>query len=536
MPQLFSVWTALSPQRKAIVVLATVAMFAAVLAVTRLATVPSMGLLYGGLESGPAGEVVRVLDQRNIRYEVRGDSIWVEGARRDEIRMTLAAEGLPSNNAAGYELLDGLSGFGTTSQMFDAAYWRAKEGELARTITSNPQIRAARVHIANATTQPFRREIRPTASVTVTMSNGQLSPAHAKALKFLVSSAVAGLRPEDVSVIDAAGGVVVMADDTVVPARAGDERAAELKRNVERLLAARVGHGKAVVEVSVETVTETEQIVERRFDPESRVAVSSETEERSTTARDQGGNQVTVASNLPDGDAAANGRTSQSQMAESRERVNYEVSELQRELVRSPGGIRKITVAVLLDEARGTGPDGAPIAVPRPAEELEALRELVASAVGFDGERGDVITIKSLEFETAPPIGQFVESGHLSNLDLMSLIQIGVLALVALVLGLFVLRPLLSNRPVPAAPAELPAPELQEAFATASLPELPPLSGEITDLADLPPIFPIMAGDDPQGDYDNDEPVARLRRLIEERQQESVEILRGWMEDREERV
>ena len=144
MQQLLSVWTTLDPRRRIIVVLATVAMFATVLALSRMATAPGMSLLYAGLESSAAGEVVATLEQRGVSYEVRGGTIFVDSSRRDELRMTLASEGLPTNNSAGYELLDSLSGFGTTSQMFDAAYWRAKEGELARTIISSPHIRGAR--------------------------------------------------------------------------------------------------------------------------------------------------------------------------------------------------------------------------------------------------------------------------------------------------------------------------------------------------------------------------------------------------------
>ena len=115
MAQLLSVWSGLEPRRKAIVVASAVAVFVAVLMLSRLAAQPGMTLLYAGLDSAQAGEVVTALDQRGVRYDVRGSSIYVEESRRDELRMTLASEGLPSNSGAGYELLDTLSGFGTTS-------------------------------------------------------------------------------------------------------------------------------------------------------------------------------------------------------------------------------------------------------------------------------------------------------------------------------------------------------------------------------------------------------------------------------------
>ena len=136
MQNLIQLWSALDMRRRVVIVGATIAMFLAVLALARAATSPSMALLYAGLEPSAAGEIVRALEQRGIAYEVRGESVFVPVTRRDETRMMLASEGLPASGGAGYELLDSLSGFGTTSQMFDAAYLRAREGELARTIKS----------------------------------------------------------------------------------------------------------------------------------------------------------------------------------------------------------------------------------------------------------------------------------------------------------------------------------------------------------------------------------------------------------------
>ena len=140
MQQILSIWSTLNTRRRIIVLGATLAMFASVLGLSRMASQPSMSLLYAGLESSGAGDVLASLDQQGVTYDVRNGAIFVDAAQRDTLRLTLASEGLPANNGQGYELLDSLTGFGTTSQMFDAAYWRAKEGELARTITSNPQI------------------------------------------------------------------------------------------------------------------------------------------------------------------------------------------------------------------------------------------------------------------------------------------------------------------------------------------------------------------------------------------------------------
>src|SRR6056297_3258319 len=272
-----TLWQSLDMRRRVIVGVATLAMFWAVLALARMASEPSLTLLYAGLENGAAGEVVAALEQRGVAHEVRGTSIFVDSTQRDALRMTLAGEGLPTSSSRGYEILDGLSGFGTTSQMFDAAYWRAKEGELARTIASSPRIRGARVHLANPGSDPFQPAQQVTASVALHPAAGGLAPGHAQALRFLVASSVPGLLPENVTVLDADSGQVLGAVDAMSSTANAASRAEELRRNVERLLAARVGPGNAVVQVNVDLNTTRETIVERRIDPDSRVVIATET-------------------------------------------------------------------------------------------------------------------------------------------------------------------------------------------------------------------------------------------------------------------
>lgn len=520
---LMSLWLGWDNRKRLVVLAATVAMFMAVLGLSRMANTPGLTLLYAGLEPAAAGDVVAALDQRGVAYEVRGDSIYVDGSQRDSLRMSLAAEGLPATGGSGYELLDGLSGFGTTSQMFDAAYWRAKEGELARTILANPQVRSARVHIAQAPSQPFQRDAEPTASVMVTSKGGGLAVAQAKAIRHLVAAAVPGMQPADVQVIDTVSGLIAAEDDGTLPDATGDSRAAEIKRNVERLLEARVGPGKAVVEVAVDVVTEREAITEKTFDPQGRVVISSDTETKAGNSTEPGGD-VTVASNLPAGNAGA-GAQGKSESKDNRERLNYEVSQTQRDVLRVPGALKRLSVAVLVDGEPVTAADGTVTVQPRPDAELATLRELVASAVGLDEKRGDVLVLKSLAFLPDAAAGTLATAGFLSQLpplNLMSLIQITVLALVALVLGLFVVRPILTS--AARRPAELLRPGNPAALTG---PDSRVLTGEIDDGTELPAMSVIAgSGSDP-------DPIARLRKLIEERQTESVEILRGWLEPQE---
>ena len=504
MNNLASIWMGLDLRRRIAVVAATVGVFVAVLLLARGASEPDMALLYAGLDASAAGGVVASLEQQGVAYEVRGAAIYVPSVQRDMLRMTLASEGLPQNGGQGYEILDSLSGFGTTAQMFDAAYLRAKEGELARTILASPGIRAARVHISVPVARPFARDAQTSAAVTVTTA-APLAPPQVEALRFLVASAVSGLLPEAVAVIDSERGLIPA--EGIMPD--GSDRADMLQARAERLLAARVGPGNAVVEVTVDTVTESESILERRIDPEGRVAISTDVEESTSRSSDSAQGDVTVASNLPDGDAGQNNGSSSSEEATNRALTNYEVSETSREIIRAPGDIRRLTVAVLVNDLTVTDAEGATQVQPRTTEELDALRELVASAVGFDEERGDVITIRSMSFEPLPEVGTEASVAGVP-FDMMSLIRLAVLAVVALILGLFVVRPILAQSRLPAPP---PAPPALAPPAEMGAPGAAGAGGLV-----------------PGGGVEVIDPVTRIRKLIDERKDESARLLQSWIE------
>ena len=538
MDQILKTWANLDARRRLTVIVATLGMFASVYVLTGLAAQPRMALLYAGLDASSAGEVVTALEARGAVVDVRGSAIYVAAAERDALRLALAADGLPQTGGQGYELLDGLTGFGTTAQMFDAAYWRAKEGELARTITANRQFSAARVHISNPAANPFRQGNVDSASVSVTMASGSMTAAQATALRFLVASAVAGLDAQHVSIIDSVAGLMPNDEDpSALASNAGNARAEALRASVTRLLEARVGRNKAIVEVSVEPVTEREEITERRFEPDSRVPISSDSEETTTNSSDRGSQGVTVASNLPDGEAGDTGGSSQSSETRTREVVNYEVSETQRAVLRTPGSVRRISVAALVDGVVVPDPNGTAAWQPRDPAELDDLRALIASAVGFDAERGDQITIRSMQFEPAPAFEEPQPLGVIDrlSLDLMGLIQLAVLAVVSLVLGLFVLRPILTRRPgaapIPIAPPPAEASAPFRGTAKGGLPDLPALDGEIDELGDFAPLGDLPSFDSIQNTTD---PAARLRNLIEQKQDETVEVLSQWMNDPQE--
>lgn len=534
--QFMTLWSGLDMRRRIISIGAAAAVFAAVLLMAQMVAKPRLDLLYAQLDPAAAGDVVAALEQMGVAFDVRGTAIFVEASQRDSVRLALASDGLPANGPQGYELLDGLSGFGTTSQMFDAAYWRAKEGELARTILSSPGITGARVHLSVVDNNAFRRDAEPQASVFLTSRSGTIAPELARGMRFLVASAVPGLEPGQVSVIDSAGRLV-SGEDTLANGSLQDMRADQLRDRVQRLVTARVGPGNAVVEVSLTTETASESIVERRFDPSSRVAISTDTEERARSSQD-GGQALTVASNLPDGDAAgASGGSSND--TETRERINYEVSETTREIVKEAGAITRVSVAVLVNGTRTQNAEGVLEFEPLPEGEMEALRELVASAVGFDAARGDVITIRSMALEAPLENGTAALSQpwYSGTLDATQIAKVAILGAVALILGLFVVRPFLTS---PTAQlAGLPAPsDLPENDSSAV-----PSFGDDEDMpnfADSTPDLPMLLANDPEfaselglDDHTDSDPVERLRGLIEARKDETVEVLHNWLEQPE---
>ena len=138
---------ALGLQRQIMLGVAVLGVLGAMTFLVRGTMQPSMSLLYAGLDPVHAGEVISELDQLDVPYEIRGEAIFIAQNVRDRTRFALARDGLPRQSIQGYELLDDVNGFSVTSEMYNAAYWRAKEGELTRTILTTPGVDSARVHI-----------------------------------------------------------------------------------------------------------------------------------------------------------------------------------------------------------------------------------------------------------------------------------------------------------------------------------------------------------------------------------------------------
>jgi flagellar M-ring protein FliF len=431
MEQIKARWGALSRKQKIIAGAGagvSLALAAGMLAMTGS---EEEALLYAGLDPVAAGEVIAALDKDSVPYTVRGGSIHVARDQRDALRLSLAARNLPRPAAEGYELLDRLDGFSTTSDMFSVTYWRAKEGELARTMMTIPGITVARVHIGIDERRGFasRREGR-TASVTITAPSG-LDQGQVKAVRYLTALAIPGLSASEVAVVETSMGLLSEADE--LGTAAGGRQADQLEADLTRLLEARVGPGNARVNVAVDVSHEREEVAEHLVDPETAVVINAKRE--TARSREEGSEgAVTIASDLPDGEAATNDRAAEEE--ETREETAYAVSTTDRRVERLPGAVRRISVAALINEVPGSE---------RSAEEMETLRTLLSAAAGLDPERGDVLTVTAMPFGQVPALPE-PQVPWYTGLPLASLIQTGILGLSALLFGLFVVRPLFSGR------------------------------------------------------------------------------------------
>jgi len=519
----------MSAAKKILLAGSVVLTFVLTLFVAQMSNRTDMALLYAGLEGRAAGDVIAKLEQMGIPSEIRGSAVYVDSKDRDRVRMQLAASGLPASGQQGYELLDNLSGFGTTAEMFDAAYWRAKEGELARTLLASPDVSQARVHIGTPRRRSFSntRPV-PTASVTLTGTAGQVSRSTAMSARYLVSLAIPGLAAEQVAVIDSNNGVLLRpGDDTTIGGGFADsERAQKMKSEIGTILAARVGEGRARVSVNIETTRESETISRRIIDPDSKALRESKTSEIAETGENSGG-ATTVASNLPDGDAAGNERSSTRD--ENRKTDIFDYTETREEVLRPAGTIKRISVAVLLDEIRTVADDGTVTSEPRPRAEMQKLENLVKSSIGFDDERGDLVTVESISFADVPQEGTLAEAASAPSFvetNMMQLIQIGVLGLVALILGLFVVRPvLMAGNQDQAARLDPPdaamsaiditpnAADAQQAQAAAAAAGGGAAAGTAAIAAGPPNALEL------------------LREAVGSKNDESVAVIRGWLED-----
>jgi len=500
-------------------------------------TTPQMTTLFTDLSAEDSSSIIKDLERQAIPFELRNEGavIMVPKDKVTRLRMKLAEANLPKGGGVGYEIFDKSDALGTTSFVQNINHLRALEGELARTIRAIDRIQAARVHLVLPERPLFSREApEPSASIVVRV-RGSLEAQQIRAIRHVVASAVNGLKPHRVSIVDEGGRLLADGATKDADVAVGDERRTayekRIRNEVEAIVSSVVGQGRARVQLTADfdynKITQTSD----KFDPEGRVLRSTQTREESSASAGEGG-QVTVNNELP-GNQGSGGATARDQSKKSEETNNYEISRVTKTEVTEAGRVNRISVAVLVDGSYAKNEKGEMVYQDRSKEQLDRIAALVRSAIGFDQKRGDQVEVVNLRFAEAPAVAPVTEPGGLLGMmqftkdDVMYVIELGVMMLLGLVVLFLVIRPLvkriLASEVVPSLTLALPALADGTAEAGEGSPGqalIPGTSGaaQLIDVAQV------------QGQV-HAQAVHRVGELAERNPSETASIVRQWLNE-----
>jgi flagellar M-ring protein FliF len=415
--------------------------------------------LFTNLTSEDAGEIVKKLKDAKTPYQITADGkgILVPSDKVYELRLTLASEGIPQGGGVGFEIFD-RKNFGMTEFVQKLNYQRALQGELSRTISQLTGVEQARVHLVIPEKSLFKDNEKPaTASIVLKMKSSRaLTDSEVQGVVHLVASSIEGMDPEHVTILDSRGKILSKggsSDPTTRMTSAMQETQRSYEKNVEEriqsLLDRIVGGGKSVARVTASFDFKQVERVEEKYDPES-TAVRSEqrTEEKgssTTTAVGTPGVQTNLGRTNSGGGATSGGGS------KNDETLNYEVSRSTAKITEPVGALSKISIAVLVD-----GKYETPAAVkegqvskakysPRSPDELLKIETLVKSAVGFNPERGDQMSVQNIPFQDTDEAGSSETATWWTNPFFISLAKNLMIGIGFLVLIMFVIRPLLAT-------------------------------------------------------------------------------------------
>jgi flagellar M-ring protein FliF len=496
-------------------------------------TAPQLTTLFTDLSVEDSSAIIKELERQAIPFELRNDgaAIMVPKDKVTRLRMKLAEGGLPKGGGVGYEIFDKSDALGSTSFVQNINHLRALEGELARTIRAIDRVQAARVHLVLPERPLFSRETpEPSASIVVRV-RGALEPQQIRAIRHLVASAVNGLKPQRVSIVDEAGqlladGASGDADNAIADERrAGFEK--RMRNQIEAILSSVVGPGRAHVQLSADfdynKITQTSD----SFDPEGRVLRSSQTREESSVTADNSG-QVTVGNELPGNQNGNNAAQARDQSKKTEETNNYEISRTTKTEVTEAGRVNRISVAVLVDGNYSKNDKGEMVYQERSKEELDRIAALVRSAIGFDQKRGDQVEVVNLKFAEAPAVVPVAEPTGLLGIlqftkdDVMYVIELGVMMLLSLVVLFMVIRPLVKRILAAEEVASLTdgsVPALTDGSAGATGQNLVPAANATAQMIDVAQV---------QGQV-HAQSVHRVGELAERNPNETASIVRQWL-------
>ncbi len=407
-------------------------------------------ILYSGLKPQDAQSMGSRLAAKSIPYEISpdGGSILVPSDKLDAARLETASQGLPRNARLGFELFDAPNWAGSDFSE-KVNYQRALEGELERTLQTLNEVEAVRVHLVLPRESLFsEQEHQSKAAVIVKTRGGTLSREAQQAIPQLVASAVDGLRPENVTVVDADTATSFLArrgPSGRASFDSDEELAAAAVHAIEPVVGSEHVRASVHVDYDLSSSEESSEI----YDPKAAATIAQQHSEELAGGANPAG-VPGVASNVPGSTTAVPPMPSildnQSSKSDS---STFAISKNIRHVTNPAGRVRRITASVLIDDAVDTKQDGGKTSTvrrKRTPEEMTAIEKLARAAIGVDDQRGDLLAVENLSFQTAP-VELPAAPGKLDKWRLLVQPWVGVLRYVGITL-LFLVVYALVLRPV----------------------------------------------------------------------------------------
>lgn len=385
---------------------------------------PDFQVLYTSLDTADAARITEMLQEKKISFQLKdgGSTVLVPDDMVYQLRLDLASEGIPRGQHVGFEIFQDMS-FGATEFEQKLKYQQALQGELARTIIQFDAVSQARVHIVSSGDSLFAEPERPaTASVVLRLHPGRsLDQRQLQGIVNLVARAVKGLKPENVTLVDMAGGLLSKGNeggsaDSLSRAQFSYQQKLErsLENRIQTMLESIIGLNRVVARVSAEVDFEQVNILEERFDPDSSV-IRSEQRLKETSA-----GPSDYAAGSPDlqtrvtGNQTGSAGSSQNFKKENAV-INYEINKINKQITNSVGDVKRLSAAVIIDGPYTTekDADGKTVQkfVPRNRREMKTFEDIIKKAIGFDEERGDQVNVSNISFAFQSEEMAFPERG-----------------------------------------------------------------------------------------------------------------------------
>ena len=394
---ILALWKGLSAQRKVSLIASFLLSLAVLGGVVYLASKPKLTLLYGGMQPAEAQKVVEYLDSKKIDYEVAdgGRSVMVPAAQVYSVRMGLATQGIPtmSDGGVGFELFDKPT-FGESDFMQRANYYRALQGELSRTIRQLDEVANARVLIVVPEEKLFGQDHQQAkASVFVQLQPGRsLGDEQVRAIQFLVANGVEGLQPEHVAVIDGTGramsgsqedGDLAGGQFTSKQRQARTDLENYLQEKAQSMLDQVLGPGQSVVRVASDIDFSSTQQTTEKYDPKNTAPMqeTSTSESSTTSAPSSSGSGAGVTANTAG--SSDSSTTKSNEEKKDNTSTSYQVGKTVESRVDGGGTIKRLSIALMLNERKATGTGADAKSTPRTAAEIKQIEDIVKEAVGF---------------------------------------------------------------------------------------------------------------------------------------------------------